>query len=424
MRLLNVLLILALSTLVACSGAPEKKDKLDSEGGSDEIASDGDLVKEVEEMPSADSLDDGGEEQVESGDVSAAVAGDINQAVLAAEKGDLEGAANDLIDLVEQPDGGFLAAYNLGVIRERQGRYEASAKRYFQALKRNPDFSPALLNLIRLYLRNNRANDGQRLAEQFIAKRPDNLGHRVAKLEVSLAKGAYEDVISESKQVLRKDERQVDAMFALAQANFQLGRYELARAVIVRAVELKPNRPDLYNLYGLIEMNLDNDQSAIANFKKAIELQPQYPEARNNLGVLYQKARDYNGAAEEIKEAIRAYPDFEEAFVNLGNAYKGMGRYKDAELAFKRAIELDDAFANAHFNLGILYLDSEVPGMDTIGRLQKAIDSFQTYKSKAKKLAKNDPVEKYIGEARKGIEVEKQRQEMEREAQMGAETSE
>ncbi len=417
------LLVVGLLWLGACSSSPEKKDDVVKEPVQVEtVSSAADLMKDVEAVPSADSLEDGKSTSAQSeSKIDAGVSAMIADAVAAAEKGDLTGAASDLEALVDDPSGGFLAAYNLGVVNERQGAYDKSVKRYFQALQLNADFSPALINLARLYLRQNRPADAERLIQKFVDQRPDNLGHRAAALEVSLSKGAYEDVITKAKEILRKDERNVDAMYALAQANFQLGRYELARSVIERAVELNKNRADLFNLFGSTELKLNNKAGAMVNYRKAVELRPQYPEARNNLGVLYHDARDFQSAAAQFEEAIRVYPDFKEAFLNLGNAYKGMKRYKDAELAFKRSVEIDDNFADGHFNLAILYLDSDVPGIDPIARLQKSIDVFGKYKAIAKQRAKDDPADKYIEEARKTIEIERQKAEMMRESQMSSE---
>ena len=60
--------------------------------------------------------------------------------------------------------------------------------------------------------------------------------------------------------------------------------------------------------------------------------------------------------------------------------------------------------------------------MEKIPRLQLAIDTLNNYKSAAKgRLAKGDPADAYIAEARKAIEEEKARQELMRQSQMGAE---
>lgn len=422
-RLVALLMVLALA---ACSGSAKRTDKSptgdDITGAVPDAPPSDDFINQevvTEEMPSVDSLQ--GSANAESGDVASDVANGIKRAVRAAQKGDKEGAARDLEKLSERSDGGFLASFNLGVVRERMGMYDRAAKAYFLSIQKNPEFTPALENLTRLYLRQNQAADAERIARRFIDARPDNLGHRAVLLQVGLHRGNYEDVIRSATQILRKDERHVGAMYAMAEANFELGRYELAKSIVESTVELQPERAELFYTAGLIELELDNSQGAIVNFRKAIELRPQYPEARNNLGVLYQDARDYASAEQEFKAAIRDYPDFKDAFVNLGNAYKGSTKYKDAELAFKRALGIDPQFADAHFNLGILYMDGEVPGMDTISRYQKAIESLNAYKAAARgKMKSDDPVDKYIGQAKKAIEVERQRQEMMRQNQMGA----
>ena len=231
-------------------------------------------------------------------------------------------------------------------------------------------------------------------------------------------------MIANAKQILRKDERNVDAMVAMSQANFALERYELAKSIVLAAVKLRPMRADLYHLAGLIDVKRNNTPSAIGNFQEALKHAPSYPEARNNLGVLFHRARDYGSAEVEFKAAIKDYPDFKEAYLNLGNTYKGQKKYKDSELAFKRVITLDDQYPDAHFNLGILYLDSEVPGMDATARFQKSIDAFNQYKKVSRNVKKGDPADKYIAEASKKIEIERQKQEMMRESQKESEEAE
>lgn len=420
-----ILLAIGTSFVLACSGSPEKKDEsvVEESVVTETMPATEDLMKDVQEMPSTDSLGEGtAETSADESELDAGSAAMIRDAMESAKRGDLKSAQSSLESILTQPGAAYLAAYNLGVIHERQGQYEQSARRYFESLQKNPNFSPALINLVRLYLRQDRVQDAERLADRFANQRPDVLSHRVAGLEVGLYKGAYEDVIRKAKDVLRRDEKNVDAMVAMAQANFNLGRFELARSVVVRAVELDNSRADLFNIYGLVELKLDKKPAAIANFRKAVELRPQFPEARNNLGLLYHEARDYEAARLQFEEAVRVFPDYKHAFLNLGSAYKGLSRFRDAELAFKRAIEIDPQFADAHFNLAILYLDSDIPGMDPIARLQKSVDTFGQYKAVNKTMAKDDPANKYLDEARKAIEIEKQKQEMMREAQKGEES--
>lgn len=386
----------------------------------------------VSEVASEAPAEEGGEGDAEvaggGGDaaaVDAAVERKINRAIKNARGGDMAGAASTLEGLVDEPNGGFLAAYNLGVVYESQGEYEKAAQAYYKALTKNPDLSPALKNLSRLYLRQRRVADARKIVDRYINTRPRNLGHRAVLLEVMLAQGRYEDVVRQAKELLRKEERNVDAMLAMAEANYRLGRFELSKAILERCTKIAPERGEIYYRYGLVELKRNNSSGALSNFEKAVEVQPRFPEAHNNLGVLYHEARDYDAAIEHFNAALRDWPDFKQALLNLGNAHKGKGQFRDAEVAFRKAIDVDKEYADAYFNLALLYLDSEVPGMEKIPRLQKAVDTLNSYKRVSRgKLAKDDPADKYIAEAKKAIEDEKARQELMRESQMGGDAEE
>jgi tetratricopeptide (TPR) repeat protein len=315
-------------------------------------------------------------------------------------------------------DQGFLAAYNLGVVAETQGNLNDAASHYRSALNKDGTFTPALTNLVRLHLRQGDVSKAESLARQYAENHPDNMSHRAVQLEVMLAKEQYNDVVQQSKSILKRDERNVEAMVALATANYRMGRNELAKAVLNRASDLSPERPDIYFLFGLIAMDNDETSKAIANFKEALKYAPHFPEAHNNLGLLYDEASDYQSAANQFQAAIDAYPDFAAAHLNLGNAYKNLSKPKEAESSFQQVLEIDEDYADAYFNLGILYLDADMPGMEKIPRLEKAIEMLNEYKRVSRgQLSEDDPADKYIQAARKQIDAEKQRQKMMRQMQ-------
>lgn len=359
------------------------------------------------------------QQQPEPAEVAGHVQARIDAAISRIDEGDHATAIDILSELVEEPEGGYLAAFNLGVLYDRQGDGENAVRRYVQALQLEPDFSPALVNLIRLYIRADQLSEADAVARRMIDARPDNLDHRAAKLEVTIAQGRFEDAVRGARDILRKDERHVEAMFQMARANYRLERYELGRSILTSALKLAPERADLFYLFGVIEWELENTDGAIANFEKAVELQPFFPEARNNLAVLLHEAGDYPGAIAHLQKAVEDFPEFKEAYVNLGNSLKGAAKYGEAEAAFKRAIALDSGFADAHFNLGILYLESDVPGYEEIERYTKAIESFNAYRTAARdRLSDSDPVNAYINEANGAIEQARAREEMLRRQQM------
>jgi hypothetical protein len=78
-------------------------------------------------------------------------------------------------------------------------------------------------------------------------------------------------------------------------------------------------------------------------------------------------------------------------------------------------VALDPTLADTYYNLAILHLDSDVPGMDTIDRYNKAIAYFTTYKEKG---GGDERVEQYLKDAAKGIDREQRRREREKKDQL------
>src|SRR5690606_38207239 len=108
------------------------------------------------DMPDASNIGEGSESPA-TGEISSHVNAKIRGAIDNADNGRVDAAINTLTELADEPNGGFLAAFNLGVLYERRGEYDVAARRYLQSLQKYPDFSPALVNLARIYIRQNRA---------------------------------------------------------------------------------------------------------------------------------------------------------------------------------------------------------------------------------------------------------------------------
>jgi tetratricopeptide (TPR) repeat protein len=227
-----------------------------------------------------------------------------------------------------------------------------------------------------------------------------------------LRRARYEDAIRQSKMALGRDERYVPAMIVMAKAYYYMKKYELATSILDIAKAVDPNNAEAFNLYGFLALTHDDRISATAAFKKATDLNSSYGVAWNNLAAQYLFAKNYDGAIEAAEKASSLQSNSPRAFLNLGSAYRGKERYTDADKAYKRALQIDSNYADAYYNLGILYLDAkEYPGIDLIAKLNTAVNYLNRYKQLAGyRLAKDDPADTYIAEARTGIDREQKRQ--------------
>lgn len=234
-----------------------------------------------------------------------------------------------------------------------------------------------------------------------------------------LSKGRYEDTILTAKLALQRDEKYVPAMIVLAKAYLALKKYELATSIVDIAKSIDPQSADAYNVLGFIALSRDDKIGATAAFKKATELDANMAVAWNNLCAQYIVAKSYDQALAACTRATTIAPNLAKGQLNLGSALRGNKRYADAERAYRQALSIEANNANAYFNLGILYLDAkDMAGVDTTGRLNIAIQNLSRYKELASfRLAKDDPADAYIKEARDGIERERKRQERLKKAQ-------
>src|SRR5260370_28759723 len=120
--------------------------------------------------------------------------------------------------------------------------------------------------------------------------------------------------------------------------------------------------------------------------------------------------QDYDAAARELEGAVNAAPDFVEARLNLGNAYRGKQEPSKAMSQYKQVVKLKPDLADTYYNLAVLHLDSELPNMPATDRLQAAITYFDEYRQKG---GKDDRIDQYVKDARKGIDKEQRRGERE-----------
>ena len=134
----------------------------------------------------------------------------------------------------------------------------------------------------------------------------------------------------------------------LSIALHQRGAHEQAIESYSRAIELAPQRADLYNARGAAKSILRDAQGAIADFDKAIELDPQLAVAFNNRGAAKKASNDIPGAIDDYNSAIDLDPQYPEVFSNRGKANKELGRLYEAQADFDRAIELNPMAAAAY----------------------------------------------------------------------------
>ena len=94
---------------------------------------------------------------------------------------------------------------------------------------------------------------------------------------------------------------------------------------------------------------------AVEHYTTAINLNPERAEVYTNRGIAYAKKDEFDTAIQDYNTAINLNPELTEAYNNRGNAYRGKGDLEMAIQDHTKAIDLNPKYADAYYNRGFDY---------------------------------------------------------------------
>lgn len=214
------------------------------------------------------------------------------------EKREYDKAEYHLAQVIANPNHGFADIHNMmGVIQHDKGQLDRARDEFREALRLNPKYTEAALNLSVTY------ND----------------------------LGEYEDAQRIYKTVLANEAADADGIDPYAKGKIANLHAELAQAYL--------------------EVGLTNE--AIQELRNGLRLRPGFADLRVRLGEVYQQAGDVAAAKYEFNEAIRVKPEYSRAHTALGLALLVSGQRQKAIDQWTRALEIspDDKSAQMYLRM-------------------------------------------------------------------------
>lgn len=315
----------------------------------------------------------------------------------------------------------YLAAYHLGLLADRAGDSNRALEHYHHALRIQPDYERAVAGIIAVNVRRGTINEALTFVEELAKKWERNLRLQVVYSHALIQAKQLDRAEQVAISALRRDERYVPAMLAIADASFARGRLELAESILDQALKIDPKHPEALYLMGKLHAEQGKLAEALDSYRKATDARPDYAEARVALGIQLLAGGNYQEALKEFEAANRLSPPEPEVLLNLGDAYRATRQWEKSRQALEKALSLKPDLAEAHFNLGLLYMSAGngLKGLTTLQALQKAVQEFGSYRSlKAGRLGKSDASQSYLEDLDRQIQREKRR--LEREARNAA----
>jgi tetratricopeptide (TPR) repeat protein len=289
--------------------------------------------------------------------------------------------------------------FNLGFIAERQGDAAGSENYFQEALRFNPDFPDALLELANLRMAAKKFPEAEVLLRRYVrvSRDPANGYYKLAMVERSLhetaaadrdlnsfktrsknsasgplpfenlfdylnnrsnlAPGARNQLdLAELTNEAKKHPDQPQNLYLLAEAYLKAGDAENASSTIAQLDQLASG--DFRTLAGigvlLARFHLYDD--AIKHFQRALEVNPNSDDVKVDLANAYFRKREYSRAL-DIAQQVSLDEQKDDAYMALlGDIYSHMGNAEPARKIFQDEIARNPDNEQAYLSLALLDL--------------------------------------------------------------------
>jgi TolB-like protein/Flp pilus assembly protein TadD len=235
-----------------------------------------------------------------------------------------------------------------------------NAREYFrQSLDLDPTYAPAYVGLADVY---------NRLAIQ---------GRHLPREVYPLAKAALVKALELDEQLA-----EAHALHGVVKFRFDWD-WEGAERDLRRALELEPNNTRAHLGYGTHLLMTGRLEEALAYSAKFQELDPLSPFASQNLAWHLYHNRRYHDAISRLRTALHLDPSSGAAYLLLGESYAAMGAHGEAIAACDTALNLTPNDNNVLSRCGAVYAVS--------GKHQSAVRLFQNLQLRASARGYVDP---------------------------------
>ena len=240
----------------------------------------------------------------------------------------------------------------------------------------NPDRSgtetPAALHAAGLgHLRAERYLDAQICCEQALAIDPDHAESLHLMGLLSLHATQYDHAVEWLSRAIARDPR-AEYLYSLGTALRHQKRYQEAVDVFDKAVQLKPDKAELWTGLGKALVDLERRAEALLSFQHALKLKPDLWDAAHESGTLLNQMGRREEALAHFMLCAELKPnhaaDDATTFNNIGNILQSLGRSAEALQWLDRALQRRPDFVQAFSNKAI-----------ALGQLRRFDEAFAAY---------------------------------------------
>jgi tetratricopeptide (TPR) repeat protein len=292
--------------------------------------------------------------------------------------GDVLGAIDAYLALLERDAGRADVRSNLGVAYARLGRHEEAIAQYRLALA-GGSVDPAIrFNLGLALFKAARFPEAAEELARVVERQPENKGALLLLAECSLQLGNSAKVV----ELLAPHEAAYgeDRAYAFLLGSALVQENDLKRGqIFIDRVLRGGDSAEVHLLMGAAHLRARDLQAARNELRRAAEMNPSLPTVNSLLGKVLQLMGDGQGAEEAYRRELEINPNDFDANLSIGSLRRDEGRFDEALAYLTRAARLRADDLTVLHALASLYVSSGAyqKACDTLEPLVKRVPDFQ-----------------------------------------------
>ncbi len=192
--------------------------------------------------------------------------------------------------------------YIKGNIASARGRFEQARGLYSEALTIQPSHSRAMLNRIACSMALDEAHLSLDDCNSLLENAPNLHLAKLRRAEALMHLAEWQDALADLNAILEINPRHSYALTRVAACQIALGLPELAEAPLNEALRIDEGNAEAWYQRGLLYMEWERGDAALADFQKAVKAEPTHLQARLHL------AASLHGTG-RWEEAVSAWGD-------------------------------------------------------------------------------------------------------------------
>jgi tetratricopeptide (TPR) repeat protein len=239
------------------------------------------------------------------------------------------------------------------------GELDKAMTEYASLYSEHPKDTQVKKNYIQLLILKNEFDRAEKLNNEILKSRPNDVEGLVFKGELLRAKNDSSAAIESLKAALHNEPDNAVAHYQLGLAYAQQRDINRAESEWREAVRIRPGLTDAQRSLATLQIGRGEYDNALQTAQQIINAQPFSGEGFILKGIAELGMRKYADAEHDDREALKRIPQNSAPYIQLGHVQLAQKHYGEAQNFYQQALEKDPSSADALRGLMTAYMEQK-----------------------------------------------------------------